>query len=153
MLFRYMLVKDETKKSKVPTPNKLEEELLRQRFPAQHRAVIRAMKDMHVTRDGNAEPLAWRFSGDFSELLMDDHVTDSTPPEPNPHPYSDSSVSFHSRHPSEPNTQASLKASSGTSISSKRSYPSVSACTPINYPPISVLHRKTCNYSPTSFRV
>ena len=146
-----MLVKDDLKKSKLPTPNKLEEELLRQRFPAQHRAVIRAMKNMHVTREDNTDSLAWRFSGDFSELNLDDQVTEPAPPDPNPAHSSDHSVSLHTKHSSENGEEATV-ITSGTFIASKRSVPSVSACTPINYPPVTVLHRKTCNYSPTSFR-
>ena len=142
-----MLVKDESsKKPRVRAPNRLEEQLLRQRFPAQHRAVIRAMKKMQVSREDDTDQLECRYSGDFAEPPIEEHATESNALDPHPASPSNYSASLHSKPANDSSPRASTKASG------KRNIPSPSACTLINYPPISVLHRKTCNYTPTSFR-
>ena len=139
-----MLVKDEGgRKSKVPTPNKLEEELLRQRFPAQHRAVIRAIKKMQVNSGDDSDQITWRYSGEFptEHSEEEEHANESIPA-----PTPDFSVSLHSKPTPNSSHEPHLKAS-GVSVAAKRTVPSTSSRT---HPPLSGFHRKSSHLSSSS---
>ena len=147
--FRYILVKTEDPSRKVKTPNKLETELLRQRFPVQHRAVLRAIKKLQMGMDDRESD--WDYSGDLARHHLDE---DSEPLQGvdntsnNSHQPISISRKFHGD-----SAPTIGQKTSNISITTKRSVPSVSGCTSMEYNcPISVMHRKTSSYSPTSFR-